>query len=84
MGARKFWTNLCDIVVPWQQHNLPQDNKPDISGIPPLFSESLPSFFFAIPPLPLSTSPLSLFVDFFSLLTFLLFPSVSFSLLPLS
>jgi len=61
MEARKFLTNFCDVVVLWWRHGLPQDNGPDLSGVPlhssvpssPLFSASLSPIFSALLFLPL-------------------------------
>jgi len=63
--------------------HLPRDNKPDLSGIPPLSSEPFPLPFSATSSLPSSASLLPFFVVFPSLLSFSLSSPVSFSLLPL-
>ena len=65
MDARKFSTNFCDIVVLWQQCSLPQDNGPDLSGVPLLSSMPLPPPPFSTPFPPIFSAPL--FSPFFRL-----------------
>jgi len=65
MDARKFSTNFCNIVVPRQQCSLPQDNGPDLSGVPLFSSTPLPPPSFSTPLPPIFSA--LLFSPFFGL-----------------
>ena len=60
MGARKFWSNFCDTVVPWWWHNLPWNKKPDRSSVPLLSIATLPPPVFSILLPPISSTLLFL------------------------
>jgi len=62
IGARKFWSNFYNAVVPWRWRNPPRNKKLDLSGLSllsatplpfPVFSVTLPPIFSSLLFLPL-------------------------------
>jgi len=60
MGARKFWSSFCTVVVSQWQCNPPQGNEPDLSDIPLLSTMTLPPPVFSMPLSPIFSTLLFL------------------------
>jgi len=64
--AEKFWTNFCNVVVRRWQHDPPQDDEPDLSGV-----LALPSAIVLLAP---SYTPVPSFLSFMPLLLIFYIP----------